>query len=33
MGTPNDMLIKALEMGLCFHMSPAFEEHEEKLRS
>ena len=27
LGTPKDMLIKALEMGICFHRGPAFGEH------
>jgi len=33
LGTPNDTLNKALEMDVCFHRSPAFEEHEETLLS
>jgi len=27
LGTPKDMLSKALEMGICFHRVPAFGEH------
>jgi hypothetical protein len=27
LGTPKDMLSKALEMGICFHRGPAFGEH------
>ena len=27
LGTPKDMLSKALEMGICFHRDPTFEEH------
>jgi len=27
LGTPKDMLSKALEMGLCFYRGPAFGEH------
>jgi len=26
-GTRKDMLSKALEIGVCFHRGPAFEEH------
>jgi hypothetical protein len=27
MGTPKDMLIKAPDMGVCFHRGPTFGEH------
>ena len=27
LGTPKDMLSEALEMGVCCHRGPAFEEH------
>ena len=27
LGTPKDMVNKALKMGVCFHRSPAFGEH------
>jgi len=33
LGTANDMLIKALEMGAYLHRSPAFEKHEGTLIS
>lgn len=33
MGTPNGMLSKALEMGVCFNRSPAFEDREDTLLS
>jgi hypothetical protein len=32
-GTPKDMLSKALEIGVCFHMGPAFGERGGKLLS
>ena len=33
LGTLKDMLIKALDLGVCFHRGRAFEEHEETLLS
>jgi hypothetical protein len=33
LGTPKDILSKALEMGVCFHWDPTFGEHEGTLLS
>jgi len=33
LGTANDMLIMALEMGICYNRSPSFEKHEKTLLS